>query len=324
MRVEYPEGPIVVKRFNPQKGETPDNVKEVSISPQMIWRIANALSEGLPVNFDRLLGASYNTRSVLEALLAHTPQFYLTRPGRIEMTSSTTQIKRGHKHLLWRPSEPHEPGVIRHIDIDLVISELPAYQVIYEPVELPTASENQLDIQLKRRHAQIQVALIKIGQHLGYRTYIAQNDQAILYEGQPIAQMDGVVTQLNDEPLFKSFEGAARRARLIDCIWFRNHMYLPAVMEIEHTTGVTSGLNRMRSFQSEFPPISTRYVIVAPDEDREKVIEEANKEQFRPLMARFFPYSAVEELYSLCQRRKIRGTTDEFLDAFMEPVCERP
>lgn len=101
-------------------------------------------------------------------------------------------------------------------------------------------------------------------------------------------------------------------------------MYLPAVMEIEHTTGVTSGLNRMRSFQSEFPPISTRYVIVAPDEDREKVIEEANKEQFRPLMARFFPYSAVEELYSLCQRRKIRGTTDEFLDAFMEPVCERP
>lgn len=240
------------------------------------------------------------------------------------MTSSTTQIKRGHKHLLWRPSEPHEPGVIRHIDIDLVISELPAYQVIYEPVELPTASENQLDIQLKRRHAQIQVALIKIGQHLGYRTYIAQNDQAILYEGQPIAQMDGVVTQLNDEPLFKSFEVAARHARLIDCIWFRNHMYLPAVMEIEHTTGVTSGLNRMRSFQSVFPPISTRYVIVAPDEDREKVIEEANKEQFRPLMARFFPYSAVEELYSLCQRRKIRGTTDEFLDAFMEPVCERP
>ena len=52
----------------------------------------------------------------------------------------------------------------------------------------------------------------------------------------------------------------------------------------------------------------------------QKVVQEANKEQFKSLDTRFFPYSAVEELYSLCERRKLRGITEEFLDSFMEPV----
>ena len=55
---------------------------------------------------------------------------------------------------------------------------------------------------------------------------------------------------------------------------------MPAVMEVEHSTGVTSGLSRMKNFKDKFPPFPTRYVIVAPDEDRDKVVKEANKPQF--------------------------------------------
>jgi type II restriction enzyme len=33
----------------------------------------------------------------------------------------------------------------------------------------------------------------------------------------------------------------------------------------------------MKNFKDKFPPFPTRYVIVAPDEDRDKVIKEANK-----------------------------------------------
>jgi type II restriction enzyme len=43
----------------------------------MLWRLANAIQEDAPINLDRVLGASYNSRSVIESLLAHTPQFYL-------------------------------------------------------------------------------------------------------------------------------------------------------------------------------------------------------------------------------------------------------
>ena len=119
-----------------------------------------------------------------------------------------------------------------------------------------------------------------------------------------------------------SFDEAVQAALLIDCIWFKNGKLMPAVMEIENSTGVTSGLTRMKNFQDKFPPYPTRYVIVAPDELRDKVIKEANKPQFKDLDTRYFTYSAVEELYSLCQRRKIKGITEDFLDCFMEKILD--
>ena len=111
-----------------------------------------------------------------------------------------------------------------------------------------------------------------------------------------------------------------KAALYIDCIWFKNGKLMPAVMEIEHSTGVVTGLSRMKNMQDLFPSTKTRYVVVASDDDRKKVVQEANKEQFKSLDTRFFPYSAVEELYSLCERRKLRGITEEFLDSFMEPI----
>jgi len=45
--------------------------------------------------------------------------------------------------------------------------------------------------------------------------------------------------------------------------------------------------------------------------------------QFASLKVRYFPYSAIEELYSLCERRRISGDAinEKFLDSFMEEVA---
>jgi type II restriction enzyme len=324
--VVRPEGPITIKRYNPSNGGTAGNVKAESISTQMIWRIANALLPHQPINFDRVLGASYNTRSVLEALLVHTPQFYSCNPGRIENTNGSSEIKKGHKHVIWCPDEPHRLGVLAFKDIDMVISEMPNIDAYYDALTIPDnvlidvddPLAGKIDIDVKRRHAQIQIALITIGQQLSFRTWIAQNDKGIIYKGRRIGEMDGVISSLRDERLIAAFEGAFKAAYLIDCIWFKNGRLMPAVMEIEHTTGITSGLTRMKGLQDTLPSMQTRYVIVAPDEDRDKVVREINRPQFQPLKARYFPYSSVEELYALCQRRKLRGITEEFLDAYME------
>lgn len=286
----------------------------------MIWRVANGIRENVPINIDRVLGASYNTRSALEALLAHTPQFYYCYPGRLESIASSTKVQRGHKHLMWRPDAPHKPGVMQAIETEIVISEVPTSEAIYEALVLPEQEpEAGFDFEMARRHALIQVALVKIGQQLGFRTWVAQNDKGIVYENQKLGEMEGVIARLNDEKLLASYSDAIRAALLIDCIWFRNAKLMPAVIEIEHSTGVTSGLTRMQGFQQAIPPYPTRWVIAAPDEDREKVMKECNRPQFQSLNAQFFPYSAIEELYSLCQRRKIKGVTDDFLDCFMEP-----
>lgn len=322
--IDYPEGPIRIKRWDPSKGQTESDKDEESISSELIWRIANAFAPGRPINFDRVLGASYNTRSVLEALLVHTPEFYYCYPGRIEDNGDISRVKRGHKHVVWRPDMPHRPKVKQEIKTDIVVSEVPVIDAFYESLTLPDALPNdELDINIQRRHAQIQVALYYIGKQLGLETWIAQNDKGIIYQGKKLGEFDGVIYSLKDQKLLSAFEDAAKAASLIDCIWFKEGRLMPAVIEVEHSTGVTSGLSRMKNFKDKLPQYLTRYVIVAADEDRDKVIREANKEQFRDLNARFFPYSAVEELYALCQKRKLKGITEEFLDCYMEPIVNK-
>lgn len=321
MRVDLPEGPIYIKRWNPVYGENPKNKKEVSISTEMIWRIANACFDGQPINIDRVLGASYNTRSVFESLLAHTPQFYFCYPGRIQDIAGFTKVERGHKHIIWLPNNPHENAKRAEIDTEIVISEIPTSAAVYDALTLPdTVDFGDMDIDVARRHTQIQIALYLIGKQLEYRTWIARNDTGILYQNKPLIEQEGIVTSLQQEKLVGTFDGAVEAALFIDCIWFQNAHLMPAVMEVEHTTGVTSGLTRMLNFKQRMPAIKTRYVIVAPDEDREHVYSEGNKPMFRELETRYFPYSAVEELFVICQRRKLRGVTEEFLDCYMEPV----
>ncbi|MEI6184261.1 MAG: restriction endonuclease [Bacteroidota bacterium] len=319
--IDGAEGPIRIKRWNPSKGETEKDKKIESISSELIWRIANSFAIDYPINFDRILGGSYNTRSVLEALLAHTPQFYFCYPGRIENTGGNTKIKSGHKHLLWLPDKPHKNGVIQEIKTEKVVSEIPSLDVIYDSIVLPVYdNKTKIDLEIKRRHSQIQVALYFIGRQLNFSTWIAQGDKGIVYQDKKIGEYEGVVYSLNEVAQMSAFEGAVKAALHIDCIWFKNGKLLPAVMEVEHSTGVTSGLSRMKDLYNCIPGTKTRYVIVASDDDREDVFKKARKEQFKELDVKYFSYSAVEELFSLCKRRKLKGVTDEFLDCFMEPV----
>lgn len=131
--------------------------------------------------------------------------------------------------------------------------------------------------------------------------------------------MEGVIDSLTNEKVLSAYDDAIKETRFIDCILFRNGKLMPAVMEIEHSTGIKSGLTRMKQFCDFAPRLQDiRWTIIAPDEYRPKVMAFANMPQFRELETKFFPYSAVEELYSLCERRKPRGMTDQFLNSFME------
>lgn len=324
MDVRMPAGPITIRRWNPNKGESFLTAKDESISSEMIWRLANALSEGDPINVDRLFAGSYNTRSVLETLVAHTPEFYFCYPGRIMDKGGITSIEHGHKHIIWTPNEPHENGVLKEKNVDnMAISEIPAKTIVYDNIIVPDKmlTGGALDIDVVRRHTQIQIALYIIGLQLGYRTWIAQNDMGIRYKGVPLISQPNIISSLSSDDNLLSRNHAEAEAKLIDCIWFQNGKFMPAVMEVEHSTGVTSGLTRMKGLYDMIPEFRTRYVIVAPDEDRDMVIEKCNRPQFKCLDARYFSYSSVEELYHICTHRNLHGVTQEFLDCYMERVC---
>jgi type II restriction enzyme len=284
--VVSPEGPIRIRRYTVSRAGTVTQKTE-TISSVMLWRIANAFTTGVPINFDRVLGASYNTRSALEVLLAHTPEFYVCYPGRNESQGGTPNIKPGHKHLLWNPTSRHANGKFIIQSTDLVVSEIPSVSAIYDSLVLPDKFDEIDGIELKRRHSQIQVALLQIGQQLGFRTHIARNDHSIIYNNQRLGEMDGVVGDLRDEKVISSHSEGVEAAKLIDCVWFRNSRFMPAVIEIEQSTGVLSGLDRMKRFQDLIPPFETRWVIAAPDEDRSKVMKLASREQYKSLKTQF-------------------------------------
>ena len=314
--IYMPEGPILIRRR--RIGEPWGKVE--NISAQMLWRIANALNSGLPINVDRVLGGSYNTRSVLEALLAYTPEIFTCTPGRQEMIGGQVSIKRGYKHIIWKPESPHKTGIIVTINLgeNCIINEVPSIDTMYDVV--PAPQNNGIDIDLQRRHSQIQVALSVIASSMNMRSWLAVEDHGIKFNGKIITEYPFIVKDLNKENAIALFPKAINVGKHIDCMFFNGG--IPFAFEVEHTTGVTSGLSRMLEFKNAAEYLNTQYVIVAPDADREDVMKKISKEQFEDLNALYFPYSQVEELYSFFLRHpgRVQGIKKDFLLTFMEKV----
>src|SRR5690606_16486856 len=106
------------------------------------------------------------------------PEFYYCYPGRIENKGGQSTIKHGHKHLMWRPEHPHTLGVMVKAETDITISEIPVQEAFYDSLVLPDQyASKDIDIEVQRRHAQIQIALYFIGKQLNFRTWVAQNDK---------------------------------------------------------------------------------------------------------------------------------------------------
>jgi type II restriction enzyme len=315
--VKRPYGPIYYRRVNPKKGQSIVSKKVETISRGMLNRVAQAITSRSPISIDRILGASYNSRAVLEALLAYTPYFYYCYPGRLEEVSGKPIVKKGHKHLLYDPERPHQGGKVEKASIEFVVSEkVTVLETITLPAKALSASEEEQEE--LREHIRVQNNLRIIGWALGFRTYIAKDNQSVKIKDKPFRTLDGVVTDLGNHTIISSNHEACRAGRLLDCVWFENSKMMPAVFEVEDTTGVTSGLSRMMDFWEHAKAYKTRWVIVAPDHDRAKVMEEIMKPQFKALDARFLPYSNVQTLVALAQGGKLNGTNDQFLDGFME------
>lgn len=316
-KIQYPEGPITFSRLNKERKQTSGN-----ISAQQLAKFAMVCQSkpNYPLHIDRIFSAGGNSRSALEALVAHTPHFFICNPERVDVYSGET--KRDLKHIMWCPDETHTIGQIVEKDYGGVINEQEA-SIEFGNIQVPeSALGNEFDtIDAKRTHIQMQVALITIGNALDLKTWIARNDHSVLVGDTRLVDMPGVIKSLDDIRLFFDAE-IKDAAALIDCIWFTpNYREMPAVIEVEHSTGVTSGMTRMLKFREKFPGLQTIYTIVAPSKLRAKVINEASQPIYTPLHVQYMSYENVRELYGLLQRYALSGVVDHrFVSAFMEQI----
>lgn len=317
-----PEGPIRFSRIG--EADQPE-----SISIQKIATAASVFSgkPDYPIHFERLYSGGGNDRSALETLLAYTPNFFICYPQKTNpytgILEETSRNKR-QKHLMWCPDDRHDLGVLAEKEYEQVISAF-EFGTSFGDIQVTAdmLDEEFESIAAKKTHSQIQVALVMIGNALRFRTYIARNDQSILVGDVQLGSLEGTIQTLDDVPLLYKPE-TKRAAALIDCIWFTQDLdFIPAVVEVEHSTGVTSGLTRMLKFKETVPALNLTFTIVAPDELRSKVVSEANNRAFRSLGARFMPYTTVRFLYGLVQKYSLAGVVERgFIEPFMERIVE--
>lgn len=317
--ITKPEGPIKFTRWNMH-----DKESKGSVSINQLNTIAVAFSKrpNYPIQLDRLFSGGGNSRSALETLLAYTPKFFICYPQKSNPYTGT--IEKRIKHIMWCPEDKHPLGEIAEKDFQQVISEVELDADFGNINITPDMLTEELDsIEAKKVHTQMQVALVRIGGALNFHTWIARNDRAIPVGDTTLGDLPGVIPSLDSVKLL--FENESKKiASWIDCIWFSDdYRYIPAVIEVEHTTGVTSGLIRMLQFREVVPALQMNYAIVAPNELRNRVVSEANSGLFRSLDARYIPYSTIRVLYGLIKTYNLSNVVQRsFIEPFMERVVE--
>jgi hypothetical protein len=168
-------------------------------------------------------------------------------------------------------------------------------------------------------HTEIQALLLKLGAAMKLDVWVAYNDRGRSFQGVPL----GAMPRMRDK-LPTSFASHAQRiVSLIDVLWLDGPAIV-AAFEVESTTSIYSGLLRMADLLALQPNVSIPLFIVAPDERRERVLQEVNRPTFTKLnlagACGFIPFSAVREEVGK-GGRYLAYLRPEFLAELAEPCA---
>lgn len=153
----------------------------------------------------------------------------------------------------------------------------------------------------KLGHIEIQGILAELGNLLGYDTYVA--DPSEKFRGKRLSE----IATLKEMPQF-TLQRLIETAKNIDVIWFKEEFPV-CCFEIEHTTGVTSGLFRLYQLRR----FNAKFFILAPKGVISKFKKEINKDPFYHIKERYTFRSYEELLTFYGVVHKYDGLSKEFL-----------
>jgi hypothetical protein len=159
-------------------------------------------------------------------------------------------------------------------------------------------------------HTEIQYLLLKLGADMGLDVHVARNDQSRVWNGQRLGDMPR-----RREQLPQQFDPITNQTiELIDVLWLDGNAIV-AAFEIESTTAIYSGLLRMSDLLAQQPNISVPLFLVAPDDRREKVIQQVNRPTFDRMKT---PLVEVCRYISFEALRKALASTQDVV-SFLRP-----
>jgi predicted RNA-binding protein len=167
-------------------------------------------------------------------------------------------------------------------------------------------------------HTEIQALLLQLGSEMGFDIWVAKNDRTRAYNGFKFADMPRMKSAL---PL--QFDDATNRTiELIDVLWLQGNAII-AAFEIESTTSIYSGLLRMADLLAMQPNLNIPLYLVAPDERRDKVMDEVNRPTFSRLnpplatVCSYVSFSALRE-----RLKQVHGFVKYLKPDFLDELAE--
>lgn len=198
-------------------------------------------------------------------------------------------------------TNPTWPFTIRRVVRQYAIFQpvLPKRSGIYQLVEEPTidAGPESLAEQGLVDHGTAQGMLLTLGRMYGYETFAPATDRTSrLFQGNSLAHFSTVT----DCAEFCG-KNSLSRVRQIDAMWLaedNDGVYPVYAFEVEHTTGVRSGMDRLVELPERY---AARLFVVAPGEEERATFDgliKLNKfRKFRERM-RFRNYVELDALYN--------------------------
>ncbi len=312
--VTLPYGPITYTRR--PKGKHARTCKLETISEDIIRRVAAQIERHKAFSIDAILNGTGNNRSVLEAILAHAAEFYVCYPGK-----HLNGVADRRKHLYWNPDKPHRVGAITETTEILGVMTTPN-----QSFTLSSRADHPCNFASLRKHQQLQVKLFEFGASMNWSVWIAENDQNLKIGRRKVSNHPSAIQHLSRIPILQAYPAGLKAARHLDVMFVREDGYIPAVIEIEHTTGIVPGLTRMNNFRLNMGGVyanrgsgGTSFIICVDDEKTAEAVAKASSPQFADLSPRFLPYSRVDLLWELCRDSRQRAFNENVLEVFSDP-----
>lgn len=166
--------------------------------------------------------------------------------------------------------------------------------------------------------------LLAIGKIYGYGVYAPANDRTMRkFNGKPLSDLTDIATDL------KPIIGASKAAvvQRIDVLWFEEDddmdVYPSYAFEVEHTTLIHTGLNRLAEIPRRF---KSRLFIVGDDQKDQALFNNLlGQTVYKPLKSRFM-FQAFDDVRNLYQAavtfQKANEDNQQAMNAFGVRLAE--
>lgn len=168
-----------------------------------------------------------------------------------------------------------------------------------------------------RESLQVQAKLAEIGEKLGMKIWLPNNDRSrVLENWKP--KKDKIL--LEDLPLV--FEGTTLNTiKNIDVLWIKRRSIIRA-FEVEDKTSIYSGILRMADLLALQPMLDIKIHIVAPADRRDEVFRQISRPVFSVMekgpLSELCSYISYDSIYELSEEKRLEDMKDTIVDQFSE------